>query len=139
MTATPTVDLLTLPTGEASSTPAPSGSYTFYLYGNVIHDLESSCVAQYIRGTVQDRAGKPLEGVRIKAFDLWGNEVMSISKGGADAGKWDIVLGSTENVWKVVVVSDAGVEISPIAVVPHHQEGEFKDACVHVVNWRRAW
>ena len=96
-------------------------------------------MGQYIRGTVRDKAGDPLEGVRIKAYDLWGNEVMTISKGGVDIGKWDIVLGGTENVWKVVVLNEAGVEISPIATVPHHQDDEFKSICVHIVNWRRSW
>jgi len=139
-TATPTTDILVVPTGAATATAQPAaGNYAFYLDGNVIHDTETSCVAQYIRGMVQNKAGEPLEGVRLKAFDLWGNEVMSISKGGSDIGKWDIVLGGTENVWKVVIVDQGGVEISPIAVVPHHQEDEFKSACVHIVNWRRSW
>jgi hypothetical protein len=138
-TVTPTTDLLTLPTSAASTTPQPAGNYTFYLDGDVVHDLESGCMAQYIRGVVRNRAGDLLEGVRIKSFDLWGNEVMSISKGGGDLGKWDVVLGGTENIWKVVVLNEAGVEISPIAEVPHHQDNAFKSACVHVVNWRRAW
>ena len=139
-TATPTADILTVPTGAATATARPAaGNYAFHLDGNVIHDTEISCVAQYIRGMVRNKAGDPLEGVRLKAFDLWGNEVMSISKGGSDIGKWDIVLGGTENIWKVVVVDQGGVEISPIAVVPHHQDDEFKSACVHIVNWRRSW
>jgi len=139
VTATPTIDILTLPTGVAATTPQPAGSYVFYLDGEVIHDQESSCVAQYIRGMVRNKAGDPLEGVRIKAFDLWGNEIMAISKGGTDIGKWDIVLGGTENIWKVVILDAAGVEISPIARVPHHQDDEFNSACVHIVNWRRSW
>lgn len=137
-TATPTEEAGVPPTGAATAVRTPAGQYAFYLDGEVVHDPDTSCVAQYIRGMVRNKAGEPLEGIRIKAFDLWGNEAMTTSKGGADIGKWDIVLGSTENIWKVVVVSDAGVEISPIAVVPHHQEGEAQSACVHIVNWRRA-
>lgn len=127
------------PTRSVWPTPTRPGSYTFYLDGDVVHDASAGCMAQYIRGIVQDRAGNPLEGVRIKAYDIWGNEVFSTSKGGVDVGKWDIVLGPTDNIWHVVVVDAAGQELSPVAVVPHHQEGPFEDACVHIVNWRRAW
>lgn len=127
------------PTRSVWPTPTRPGSYTFYLDGDVVHDTSAGCMAQYIRGIVQDQAGNPLEGVRIKAYDIWGNEVFSVSKGGVDVGKWDIVLGPTDNIWHVVVVDAAGQELSPVAVVPHHQEGPFEDACVHIVNWRRAW
>lgn len=123
------------------STPSPtlSGRYSFHLDGGVVHDLDSPCTGQYIRGMVRDRQGQPLEGIRIRAYDLWGNEAFTRSKGGPDAGKWDVVLGSTENIWHVVILNDAGDEISPVAVVPHHQEGPFKDACAHNVDWRRSW
>jgi len=122
-----------------SPTPTLAGKYSYYLDGGVLHDLEAPCTGQYIKGTIRDKSQTPLEGIRIRAYDLWGNQVEVLSKGGPDAGKWDIVLGSTPNVWHVVVLDDAGNEISPVALVPHHQEGEFKDACTHVVNWRRAW
>jgi len=138
-TKTPTPADGTSPTTGPTSTATLSSLYTFYLDGGVVHDMETSCVAQYIRGMVWNKAGDPLEGVRLKAYDLWGNEVVTTSKGGAEAGKWDIVLGGTENIWKVVILDAAGLEISPVAVVPHHQEDEFKGACVHIVNWRRAW
>jgi len=127
------------PTPQPSPSPTMLGKYTFYLDGEVYHDTEISCLAQYIKGVVRDRQGNPLEGVRIKAYDLWGNEVIITSKGGVDIGKWDIVLGPTENIWNVVILDAAGQEISPVAVVPHHQESDFKNACTHIVNWRRAW
>jgi hypothetical protein len=127
------------PTAGSSPTPTVAGKYTYYLEGAVVHDLEASCVAQYIRGIVRDRKGNLLEGVQIRARDLWGNESAATSKGGPDVGKWDIVLGPTENVWNVVVVDAGGNVISPVAVVPHHKEGDFKLACTHIVNWRRAW
>lgn len=138
-TETPTTTESASPTAVPTSTATPSSQYTFHLDGGVVHDFETSCVAQYIRGMVWNKAGDPLEGVRFKAYDLWGNEVVTTSKGGAEAGKWDIVLGGTENIWKVVLLDAAGIEISPVAVVPHHQEDEFKDACIHIVNWRRVW
>lgn len=122
-----------------SPTPTQPGRYAFYLEDEVQHDLNAGCMAQYIRGEVRDRAGRPLEGVRIKVYDIWGNEAYSTSKGGVDIGKWDVVLGPTPNIWHVVVVDNAGQALSPVAVVPHHQEGAFKDACVHIVNWRRSW
>lgn len=145
--ATPTPWLVPTPAGLTSGTPEqrPSptptqpGRYAFYLDEDVQHDLGAGCMAQYLRGEVRDRAGRPLEGVRIKAYDIWGNVFYSTSKGGVDSGKWDIVLGPTPNVWHVVVVDAAGQELSPVAVVPHHQEGPFQDACVHIINWRRAW
>ena len=122
-----------------SPTPTQPGRYAFYLEDDVGHDLGAGCMAQYIRGEVRDRAGHPLEGVRIRVYDIWGNEAYSTSKGGVDIGKWDVVLGPTPNIWHVVVVDNAGQPLSPVAVVPHHQEGPFRDACVHIVNWRRAW
>lgn len=128
-----------IPDQRPSPTPTQPGRYAFYLDDEVQHDLDAGCMAQYLRGEVRDRAGRPLEGVRIKAYDIWGNVFYSISKGGVDSGKWDIVLGPTPNIWHVVVVDAAGQELSSVAVVPHHQEGPFQDACVHIINWRRAW
>jgi hypothetical protein len=144
-TATRTVAFATTtitPTAPATLpllTATPAGAFDYALDGAVIHDLQTSCLAQYLRGTVRDAQGKPLEGVRVQASDLWGNVATTTSKGGPDAGYWDIVLSSTPNVWRLVILDAAGAPISPPVDVPHHQEGEFKNACTHLANWKRAW
>jgi len=52
-------------------------------------------------------------------------------------GQWDIVIGSTPDVWYVVVVDNAGNALSPVVEVPHRQEGPDKDACWHWLDWKR--
>jgi len=133
ITATPT------PAAPPSGSATPAGAFTFHLDGNVRHDLQAACTAQYLRGMVRDEQGNPLEGVRIKAYDQWGNSAFATSKSGPDIGKWDIVIGYTPNIWYVVVVDSHGNPISPVATILHHQPGDFKDACTHVADWRRAW
>ncbi len=147
VTATTTRPALTVTatvTPSASATPAqptatPMSAFAFALDGVVAHDLSPSCMAQYLRGTVRDARGAPLEGVRIQASDLWGNVFTATTKGGPDSGYWDIVLSNTPNVWRLVILDAAGAPISAAVDVPHHQEGEFKNACTHLANWKRAW
>ncbi|MBC7224169.1 MAG: hypothetical protein H5T59_07840 [Anaerolineae bacterium] len=136
--ATPT------PEGPPTPTPTPRPSptstsppYLFVPAGPVRHDAEQACFANYIRGTVRDAQGNPLEGVRIYAYDQWGNEAFATSKGGADLGQWDIVIGGTPDVWHVVVVDGEGNALSPVVDVPHHQEGPDKAACWHWLDWQR--
>jgi len=142
-TASPTHTATSTPTSApttSSGAPAPSaGSFAFSLDGPVVHDLQAACTAQYLAGYVRDKAGNPLEGVRVRASDQWGNVVTTATKGGPDIGKWDIVLSGTPNVWNLVILDAAGNAISPAVPVPHHQDGEYKNACTHLANWRRAW
>jgi len=140
--ATPTATTAITPTPAASAgapQATPAEQYSFYLDGEVIHDLLVSCVAEYLRGVVRDAKGNPLEGVRIQASDQWGNVATTTTKGDPDKGEWDIVLSNAQNVWRLVVLDDAGHPISPVVSVPHHQEGEFKNACTHLADWKRAW
>ncbi|NLE75327.1 MAG: hypothetical protein GX605_01070 [Chloroflexi bacterium] len=146
--ATPTFPWVTnLPTamtppggtpGDIWATPtAPAGRYLFTAVGGVRHDDTQGCYANYIRGTVRDAQGTPLEGVRVRAYDQWGNEAVAFSKGGTDLGQYDVVIGSTPNLWYVVVLDSAGNPISPVVEVPHRQEGPHQKACWHWVDWRR--
>lgn len=141
--ASPTHTATSTPIGTPTATggtPAPTaGSFDFALDGAVVHDLNAACTAQYLTGFVRDKNGNPLEGVRVQASDLWGNIITTMTKGGPDSGKWDIVLSNTPNVWNLVILDAAGKAISPVVPVPHHQDGEYKNACTHLANWRRAW
>lgn len=137
-TPTPVAPLPTdTPTRPPSPTPTPRPLHLFEPAGPVRHDKEQACFANYIRGTVRDAQGNPLEGVRIYGYDQWGNEAFATSKGGADLGQWDIVIGGTPDVWYVVVVDGAGNALSPIVEVPHRQEGPDREACWHWLDWRR--
>lgn len=137
-TPTPAAPLPTdTPTRPPSPTPTPRPAHLFEPAGPVRHDKEHACFANYIRGSVRDAQGNPLEGVRIYARDQWGNEAFATSKGGADLGQWDIVIGGTPDVWYVTVVDSAGNALSPSVEVPHRQEGPDKDACWHWLDWQR--
>lgn len=125
------------PVRPPTPSPTPRPRHLFEPAGPVRHDKDQACFANYIRGTVWDAQGTPLEGVRIYAYDQWGNEAFATSKGGVDLGQWDIVIGGTPDVWYVVVVDGAGNALSPIVEVPHHQEGPDKEACWHWLDWRR--
>ena len=139
--APPTATPLVWPT--ATSTEAPSATATtpsLFLFeptGPVRHDTEQACTANYIRGSVVDADGKPLEGVKLRAYDQWGNETSATSKGGTDKGQYDIVIGGGADIWWVLAVDGAGNPLSPEVEVPHRQEGPDQDACWHWVDWRR--
>ena len=133
-TATPSTSM---PTQEPTSTRTRRSSYLFEPAGPVLHDTEHACTANYIRGTVVDSEGKPLEGVRVRAYDQWGNEAYAVSKGGVDLGQYDIVIGGAPDIWWALVVDGEGNPLSPEMQVPHRQEGPGEKACWHWVDWQR--
>ncbi len=95
-------------------------------------------MGQAIRGTVYDRQGNPLPGVRLWMYDQWANEAYAETKSGAiDLGQYDFPIFHTVPViFYVTVLGADGVPASPTVEV-YHRQGPFRDANCHWVDWRR--
>ena len=89
-----------------------------------------------IYGWVRDPQGKNLEGVRVRVSDQWGNVAEAVSKGGNEAGYYDMVRGMETVTWEVVVVDEAGNPLSPVVTVePVQGDG----SCWHQLDWQRTY
>jgi hypothetical protein len=90
-------------------------------------------------GSVLDGSGRPLSGVRLRNTDLWGNEAFASTKSAAgELGQYDFPLfppDDTAVVYSIAVVDAAGNPISPVVSVPHRQDGPYRDANCHWVDW----
>lgn len=93
---------------------------------------ERGCFIGSIFGFIKDASGNPLAGVRVKVFNPWGYEAVSVSKGGPDLGYYDIILSTQPSIWYVVVISEDGRELSPRVTVEHR---ENSPACHYQVDW----
>lgn len=98
-------------------TPAPPPAYQFRLAGPPAADPNYS-ICCYIFGTIRDAAGNVLEGVQIQAFNEWNTLPPAVTKGGGEAGQYNIIIGRDTVTWYVVVVDANGNRISGQAVVP---------------------
>jgi hypothetical protein len=115
-------------------TPAPEPAYQFRLGGPPSADPNyPNCC--YIFGTVRDAAGNPLEGVPVKAFNEWNDLPPAITKGGGEAGQYNIPIGHDAVSWYVVVVDAAGNHISTQAPVPFDPNA----ANGYRVDWQRSY
>ena len=138
-TARPRPESTPKPT-EASptATPTPAGGYRFLPAGPV-HHTTGGCPGQYIMGTVQDAYGNPLPNVQLRSTDPWGNEAFATTKSSpADLGRYDFPLfppADTAVTYRLVVLDQASRPASPEVLVPHHQEGPYKDANCHWLDW----
>lgn len=115
-------------------TPAPAPSYQFRLAGppSAAPSYPNCC---YILGTVRDAAGNPLEGVPVQAFNEWNTLPPALTKGGGEAGQYNIPIGHDTVTWYVVVVDTAGNHISTQAAVPF----DPNTANGFRVNWQRTY
>lgn len=115
-------------------TPAPSPAYQFRLGGPPGGDpAYASCC--YILGTVRDAAGNPLENVQVKAFNEWNDLPPALTKGGGEAGQYNIPIGHDAVTWYVVIVDGAGNYISTQVPVPFEPDafGAYR------VDWQRTY
>ncbi len=92
--------------------------------------------AALIYGWVRDAQGDNLEGVRVRVSDQWGNVAEAISKGGNEAGYYDVVRGMETVTWWVVVVDGAGNPLSPVVTIEPIQEAA---ACWYQLDWQRTY
>jgi hypothetical protein len=126
------------PTATAgSAAPATPGSvpaYQFRLAGPASPD-SSYPICCYLFGTVRDAGGVPLEGVQVQAFNEWQSLPPAATKGGGEAGQYNIPIGRDKVIWYVVVVDASGTSIStqsPVAYDPDVAHG-------YRVDWQRTY
>jgi hypothetical protein len=89
-----------------------------------------------IYGWVRDAQSENLEGVRIRVSDPWGNVAEAISKGGNEAGYYDVVRGMETVTWVVVVVDGAGNPLSPVVTIEPVQGAA---GCWYQLDWQRTY
>lgn len=115
-------------------TPVPAPAYQFRLAGPPGPDPSYS-ICCYLFGTVRDTAGTGLEGVRIQALNEWNTLEPAVSKGGGEAGQYNIPIGHDLVTWYIMVVDGAGNQISSqvqIQFDPNVANG-------YRVDWQRAY
>jgi hypothetical protein len=106
------------------------------LYGlgqPVVHD--GSCPGNYVMGTVVNRDGAPMAGVRLAMVDAWGNQAIAVSKSGqSDYGMFDFpIYGDSPQNLQLMVVDENNNPLSAPVIVPHKIDAASDTPCHHVV------
>ncbi len=139
--ATP-VQVPTLPPAQASATPevvqpptpVPVPAYQFRVGGPPSPDPSyPNCC--YIYGTVRDAAGNGLEGVLVQVSNEWNELPAAVTKGGAEAGKFDITLGHETVTWEMVIIDAGGGQVSTKVTIPFDPDV----ANGYRVDWKRTY
>lgn len=124
----------TQPPAPPTPLPTPAPAYQYRLGGPPGPDTSyPSCC--YIFGVVRGAAGNGLEGVLVQAFNEWNTLPPAATKGGGEAGQYNIPIGSDAVTWYVVVVDAGGNRISsqvPVAFDPSVAGG-------YRVDWQRTY
>jgi hypothetical protein len=97
----------------AAPTPVSAPAYQFRIAGPAGPEPNNpNCC--YIRGIVRDAAGNGLEGLLVKMFNEWNPDLQpAVTKGGAEAGQYDIPIFSRDPAtWYVMIVDAGGNQIS---------------------------
>lgn len=126
---------LTPPPAVQPPTPVPVPAYAFRVAAppGPVPNHPGCC---YLLGTVRDAAGNPLEGVLVRAFNDWRNDLPpAATKGGAEAGQYNIPIGPDAVTWYVMVVDAAGNQASPQVAVPFNGAA----ATGYRVDWQRTY
>ena len=119
----------------AAPSPSPEAAFPFLLARPVRHST-GDCPGAYILGLVTDRGGAPLPDVRLRLVDEFGNEEFKVTKGGADAGRYDFPIFGPPRRFFVSVVDGSTRPNSPRIEVPHGVGADAQAQC-HWVDWRR--
>jgi hypothetical protein len=115
-------------------TPVPAPAYQFRLAGPPAPDPNYQ-ICCYIFGTVRDATGNGIEGVQMQAFNEWNTLPAAITKGGGEAGQYNIPIGRDLVAWYIMVVDVGGNQISSqvqIQFDPNLANG-------YRVDWQRAY
>ena len=127
------VDATPTPTETLSEpTSTPPGGYQYMPDGPVRSECGKPSALIY--GWIRDTEGENLEGVRIRVSDQWGNVAEAISKGGNEAGYYDVVRGMETVTWEVVVIDEGGNPLSPVVPIEPVQEIA---SCWYQLDWQR--
>jgi len=109
-TAAPIVPADTPEAAAPPPTPASVPTHQYRLAGPPAQSPD--CLSAYICGTVRDAAGNGLEGILVQASNEWAPQPPASTKGGNEAGKYDIPINTAVANWEVVLVDAAGNQIS---------------------------
>jgi hypothetical protein len=134
-TLPPATQVAATPTVMAQPpTPVPVPAYQFRLAGppNGDPSYQNCC---YILGTVRDAAGKGLEGVQIQAFNEWNTLPPAPTKGGGEAGQYDIPIGHDVVTWYIMVIDAGGSQISSQVQI----QFDPNQASAYRVDWQRTY
>jgi hypothetical protein len=121
------------PTPSASPT-VPAGDFPFYP-SHAVRNSSGDCPGAYVLGRVVDRAGNPMAGLVINLSDEYGNQESKVTKGGADAGRYDFPLFGPPRRFYVMVM-EGGKPASQQVEVPHGVGSQPQASC-HWVDWQR--
>ena len=122
-------------TETASPSPSPVAAFPFLLTRPVRHSA-GDCPGNYILGAVTDRNGKPLPDVRLRLVDEYGNEEFKVTKGGADAGRYDFPIFGPPRRFYLSVVDGSNRPISPQVEIPYGLGADAQATC-HWADWQR--
>jgi hypothetical protein len=135
--ATPTPPVAAIPTPTETPgepTPIPPGEHQYMPDGPVHSECGRSSALIY--GWVRDAQDENLEGIRVRVSDPWGNVAEAISKGGNEAGYYDMVRGMETVTWWVVVVDEAGNPLSPVVTI---EPAQGAASCWYQLDWQRTY
>jgi hypothetical protein len=122
-------------TETATPSPSPEAAFPFLLARPVRHSM-GDCPGAYILGLVTDRNGVPLSDVRLRLVDEFGNEEFKVTKGGADAGRYDFPIFGPPRIFFLSVVDGNTRPNSPRIEIPHGVGADAQAQC-HWADWRR--
>ncbi len=114
--------------------PTPVPAYQFRLAGPPAADPNYQFCC-YIYGTVKDAAGNGLEGVHVQAFNDWNTRPPALTKGGAELGWYDIPTGHEVMTWYVMIVDQAGTQISSQVQIQWNPD----EANGFRIDWQRTY
>ena len=110
-------------------------AYQFRLAGPPAADPNYP-ICCYIHGTVRDAAGNGLEGVQVQVSNEWSPPLQAVTKGGAEAGMYDIPISNRDvATWYIIVLDAAGTQISSQVQIQYDPNA----ANGYQVDWRRSY
>ena len=122
-------------TATVSPSPSPEPAFPFLLARPVRHST-GDCPGAYILGLVTDRSGAPLPDVRLRLVDEYGNEEFKVTKGGADAGRYDFPIFGPPRRFFLSIVDGNSRTNSPRIEIPHGVGADAQTQC-HWADWQR--
>ncbi len=129
------------PLGAAEVTPEPSATPLSdfpYVLVHPVRYTSGDCPGTYALGTVTDRSGKPLPGIRLSMTDEYGNQFSATTKPGpGDTGHYDFPMGGPARRFYMTVVDEAGRPQSPRVEILHDLAPYEGKGC-RWVDWRRS-